>query len=1033
MKKTILTGFSLIEILVSLIIISLITAAFVPVITKKLSISSMVLNGSISGGGSGNNSGGNHTGNNTLPSLIKSQEDCDKIANSLIFLSQEQNGGKAACVTKANVGDTYRYGPEISSATGVTIVNSGASCGSGDNSKCCWLGNIGESTSNYCEDNGNGDSTYSGCKRTVCTWAAAKSVCENWEPVEGTKGKWRLPKNEELAAWGRSISAINRNQGFAGLQLCDRYSGYGSVQCMGYKACLGTTDGMCNPLYVWSGTEASSNQARYYYLQSGNFSADYDSINRAFSARCVLDEDSWKETTGATEPKDPDQEIPDPNQPFYGSLPTDITSQSDCDKLARNLYFISAENNGGVAACVTKANVGDTYMYGPEISVSADVSVVNAGSICGSNTIDDKCCWLGNNIGQTSGDGCNDNNGGYSGCKRTVCTWEAAVAACENWAPVDETKGFWRLPRYDELKVWASKLDTISVGKGTNGLQFCNSYSSSGCASCPNSTLTQNPNSRNIAPSYVWGFTTGADQGSGVYALYSSSIYTASKSYGLSTRCMIDATAIKNINKQLNNSFSLPNQITSQNDCDKLGVNLLYIPAEYNYDDAACVTKANMGDTNAFGAKIPTSAGVTVVNSDQTCGSSNNYSAKCCWKTITAHNYSNNAQINSNYSSYKRTVCTWAAADSICSNFEPVARTKGRWRLPDYNEYYKWFNFNIKSDHTGKNELQICSQHDTDITQSYISDCLVIDNACQGSAYINGSDYVRSGYCGLGHYWTSTKSNNNTNNTAYFIYEYDSGLRNSNEYIYSSTAASVRCMITDSTIRGINNHDNIPDTISSQADCNKLGRNLLYLTSEQNGGVAACVTKINVGDTYMNGPAIDSRANVTIKTPTDDYSGGYCYAGNNVANTANSSRCGMTGNGNSTYSGCRRMVCGRDAASNSCKYLETVAGTKGYWRLPTQSEATAWASKLSEIQLNKGTSGLQLCDGNSNSNGSVQCSYYSDKYPNAIWISNGTYSYSQAKLNDGVISIDSSTSSAASTRCILDQTALTKIKNWEAP
>ena len=87
MKKTILTGFSLIEILVSLIIISLITAAFVPVITKKLSISSMVLNGSISGGGSGNNSGGNHTGNNTLPSLIKSQEDCDKIANSLVFLS----------------------------------------------------------------------------------------------------------------------------------------------------------------------------------------------------------------------------------------------------------------------------------------------------------------------------------------------------------------------------------------------------------------------------------------------------------------------------------------------------------------------------------------------------------------------------------------------------------------------------------------------------------------------------------------------------------------------------------------------------------------------------------------------------------------------------------------------------------------------------------------------------------------------------------------------------------------------------------
>ena len=1021
MKKTILTGFSLIEILVSLIIISLITAAFVPVITKKLSISSMVLNGSISGGSSGNNSGGNHTGNNTLPSLIKSQEDCDKIANSLIFLSQEQNGGKAACVTKANVGDTYRYGPEISSATGVTIVNSGASCGSGDNSKCCWLGNNGESTSNYCEDNGNGDSTYSGCKRTVCTWAAAKSVCENWEPVEGTKGKWRLPKNEELAAWGRSISAINRNQGFAGLQLCDRYSGYGSVQCMGYKACLGTTDGMCNPLYVWSGTEASSNQARYYYLQSGNFSADYDSINRAFSARCVLDEDSWKETTGATEPKDPDQEIPDSNKPFYGSLPTDITSQSDCDKLARNLYFISAENNGGVAACVTKANVGDTYMYGPEISVAADVSVVNAGNICGSNSHDDKCCWLGNNIGQTSGDGCNDNNGGYSGCKRTVCTLNAAIEICKNWAPTDETKGYWRLPRLDEFEAWKKNLNNISNGKGTNGLQLCQNSNSSNYATCnpKELTITANPNT-------LWGSTYTSQKYSS-NSLINETVNKMNYSNAASARCMIDATTIQNINKKLNNNFTLPDGINSQNDCDKMGVNLLFIKASENRQDAACVTKANMGDTYAFGYAIPTSSGVTVVQAGKSCTS-----GKCCWQGKTASpEYANNLKKNSNYTGEERTVCDYNAGVSICENFEPVAKTKGRWRLPEHEEMMAWGTNNILN-------LQICADNDT---YYGFEDSNYKVATCGGYSNCTNS---KNSVCYPGYIWKK----HGTWKYSFHAYVYQNNY-NSTQYsedLKDTDPASIRCIITDSTIRAVNNVDNLPSTISSQADCNELGKNLMYLTAEQNGGIAACVTKANAGDTYMNGPAIDSSTKLVSLDDSDNRCSSYsscCVYGNNIVLTASGTQCGVTGNGNSTYSGCKRTLCNYQGATDACKKWESVAGTKGYWRLPTKAEATVWVNKLDEIQLNKGSNGLQLCDEYPNY-GSVEC-YYRYHYnnygvsvdPYEVWTSDtwssGAYFLSlyngEGHIGGMVIDRDA----LLSTRCVLDQTALTKLKNWEVP
>ncbi len=1026
MKKTILTGFSLIEILVSLIIISLITAAFAPIITKKLSISSMVLNGSISGGNSGNNSGGNHTGNNTLPSLIKSQEDCDKIANSLVFLSQEQNGGKAACVTKANVGDTYRYGPEISSATGVTIVNSGASCGSGDDSKCCWLGNNGESTSNYCEDSGNGDSTYSGCKRTVCTWAAAKSVCENWEPVEGTKGKWRLPKNEELAAWGRSISTINRNQGFAGLQLCDRYSGYGSVQCMGYKACLGTTDGMCNPLYVWSGTEASSNQARYYYLQSGNFSADYDSINRAFSARCVLDEDSWKETTGATEPKDPDQEIPDSNKPFYGSLPTDITSQSDCDKLARNLYFISAENNGGVAACVTKANVGDTYMYGPEISVAADVSVVNKREDCTTSDYGDKCCWVGNNINQTA-QTCDDNNGGYSGCKRTTCNWAAADAICNAWAPVAETKGYWRLPRHDELENW--KVDVISDNKGTDGLQLCKYANSTVFAQC-----YSNYSSPYNYPYAIWSQTQSPRRGY-MHNYYSdNSSYSSYNSSTLSARCMIDATTIQNINKKLNNNFILPDGINSQKDCDKMGVNLLYIEPSYYDEKSACITTVNIGDTFALGYDIPSSAGVTTVKTGKTCGSENDYSTKCCWTGSTTGGMSggNDTQKGSNYSGRDRTVCNWAAAKAICNNFEPLAKTKGRWVLPEHYLYYEGTNI----------KLQVCSSSSPSDSDNYyrISNCAGV-NTCLGAS---------GNRCRPAFIWHNASTDSTTSRYLEVTNCNDGGSHctESNTTGSKTIAASVRCVITDSMVRAINNVDNLPDTISSQADCNKLGKNLMYLTAEQNGGTAACVTKINVGDTYMNGPEVTSR-NLTFYKISEAGSG--CYYGNNLLQTAGNNDCTISGNGNSTYSGCKRSLCSRSYGSIACQNWESVAGTKGYWRLPTLNEATTWAKKINEISNSQGSNGLQFCDENDDTKGAVKCPsdsswrYNAEPYrmafPSYIWVG---ASKTALKLSDGKATIETDLNDyqhssygdrvyIGSTRCVLDQTALTKLKNWEAP
>ena len=163
----------------------------------------------------------------TLPDDITSQEDCDKLGKNLLFLTASQNGGTAACVTKANVGDTYMNGPEISPSAGVKVVSAGSTCGSQYDytTKCCWLGNNVNATSTTCDADNNGDSTYSGCKRTMCNWAGGNAACKNWESVSGTKGLWRLPTKEEFSAWQNNFSSILDNQGTKGLQLCARYGG----------------------------------------------------------------------------------------------------------------------------------------------------------------------------------------------------------------------------------------------------------------------------------------------------------------------------------------------------------------------------------------------------------------------------------------------------------------------------------------------------------------------------------------------------------------------------------------------------------------------------------------------------------------------------------------------------------------------------------------------------------------------------------------------------------------------------------------
>ena len=231
----------------------------------------VTVNNLIGGGGGGG--GGTWAETSNGPA---SQADCDKYDAK--YLTASQNGGKAVCVTKYNIGDI----PSATNggiASSVTTVSAGSKCSA---NSCCWQGN----TASPCDSSGT---SYSGCNRTVCTWQAANASCLALA-YNGTKaGDWRLPTNDELAKWGSNLSTINKNQGDNGLRLCDDSSGYGAARCGGSHVCNVSYDGYCYPDTVWSSTAGGS----YYYsyrLNYGTFNGPSNLNARyVFSSRCVYE------------------------------------------------------------------------------------------------------------------------------------------------------------------------------------------------------------------------------------------------------------------------------------------------------------------------------------------------------------------------------------------------------------------------------------------------------------------------------------------------------------------------------------------------------------------------------------------------------------------------------------------------------------------------------------------------------------------------------------------------------------------------
>ncbi len=292
-----LKAFSLIELMVSLITISCIAAAFSPIISKKLSMSSIMVS-KPSGGSGGDSSGTCPLGQymssttNTCTNCSDTFENCSICTESECLVCKSGlslNAGKCEvgscppytikvtaddkdlCVTQYNMGDKTEFPVNVS---GVKVVSTNRNCSA---NACCWRGQTADPS--YCDSENGG---YSGCKRTVCTQYAAEIICNS---LNYYGLSWRLPTKDELAGFDPTAYSINK--GTSGLMLCDGNSGYGSAQCSNYDVCDGSDNGYCYPYDVWSSTLYSSSDAYYYYLGVGSWGRRGVSRLGAYSVRCV--------------------------------------------------------------------------------------------------------------------------------------------------------------------------------------------------------------------------------------------------------------------------------------------------------------------------------------------------------------------------------------------------------------------------------------------------------------------------------------------------------------------------------------------------------------------------------------------------------------------------------------------------------------------------------------------------------------------------------------------------------------------------
>ena len=708
-------AFSLVELMISLIVVSVVAATFVPVITKKLSSSS------IFAGSAGMN-------------IIKSDcEDFNKnggtchtcFGNACINCEFDNcngylNVGKCQCESCASRSDNCIK----CNSKSCTLCNSGFYL---DNSSKC----VSCPNGKYCD----GTSTQKDCSSLIngCYSCSDNTTCKQ------CKEGFYLNGNICAACPAGYYCADGKTK-----QECDNktYSTGSASSCSSV-----TNDNNCS---TFSKTEDKCEICKNGYILNGN--------------KCELDT-------------------------YY--------------KLVYGLY-------------VTKYNMGD--YKDTQIASAANVTVVNTGVSCTGS----RCCWTG----ATSSTACDNSNGSYSGCNRTVCTLSAAKAICANYKQDGRT---WRLPTSGEMGNWVD----YSIGLKNNGLMLCDAAKNVNSAYCFPAAVCRGGNDNKCYTNEIWSATSGSNKvSSGFFShqsiglfyylsllngaftfashddvLQNSNTFLGGKyaEYGdrtaLSVRCVSDSIA-NCATYSADNKCTLCNKnyyvksgkcyaVTKRSGCTT------YSPTEdkcIECEDAytlsggkctfdckgkyylkignLCVMKKNFGnfstDAVSLYAKTYGATEKSIGSDDHSCGSSSDYSSKCCWYGDTADD--NSTSENGGYSG-KREVCNWAAANAICSQIKEGGKT---WRLPTTSEMSNWGSNSISK---GSDGLMLCDGTRNNSSSAY----------CYGTSSCTGA---YGSNCWPAHVWSGATS---SSSQAYKYYLQDGSWRNGGAD-YRTRAISVRCV-----------------------------------------------------------------------------------------------------------------------------------------------------------------------------------------------------------------------------------------------
>lgn len=353
------------------------------------------------------------------------------------------------CTTKKNMGDS----PVLTLPDTINITqanNSSSTCAPSQNHFCCWRGET--ANPNYCDISYGG---YTGCSRTVCDWWAANEICSKYN----YKGyKWRLPISAEMSEWDNYAAGRGSNA----LWLChSQYGNYGVAFC-NEGTCYGALTNKCWPNGNWNSTLTGLN-AGYYSHNAGNFVGGSGNKISAYSVRCVTDEQECgygyrRNKFGycaldSTECDAGYQLIGSTCCPTVANCSTyDPSNNCRCTSCASGYYLNPSDGTCGTDRCrhipgtvlvqnlcITEKNVGDDI----PIPAEAGVTILNSASNCPAVNGKYKCCYTGQTTKQ-----CNDVHG-YTKC-RVVCDWEATNAICKSLG------NSCRMPVKSEFNAWTN-------------------------------------------------------------------------------------------------------------------------------------------------------------------------------------------------------------------------------------------------------------------------------------------------------------------------------------------------------------------------------------------------------------------------------------------------------------------------------------------------------------------------------------------------------------------------------------------------